>query len=80
MNSLKRLPRLAGLILICSSFGVLGCGTRTIFIQPGTVSVTSGWVKGVKVAAPDAKGELVPSVADLPPGTLVRVPDQSKDK
>jgi hypothetical protein len=56
-----------------------GCGTRTIVIQPGTVAVTTGWTKGVGVAAPDAKGELVPSVADLPPGTMVKVPAQGTE-
>lgn len=80
MISSKTRLRLASLILICSLFGMLGCGTRTIFVQPGTVAVTTGWTKGVSVAVPDAKGELTPSVADLPPGTMIQVPQVPKQE
>lgn len=74
-----RKRKLASLILICSVCLTMltGClGSRTIFILPGTVAVTTEWTKDVKVAAPDKDGNLVVTEADLPPGTAVKVPKE----
>lgn len=67
------------LILLFATLCMLsGCGTRFIVSMPGTVGVLKKEIKGADVLLPDKTGELAPGKADLPAGTLIRVPEGEK--
>ncbi len=51
---------------------------QAIFIKPGTVGITAKWERDVKVFVPNKEGDLVPAVADLPPGTAVKIPKEEE--
>ena len=65
------LGRLSGLLLLA---GLLGCGTEIILEQPGTIVKNYKALKGVEVLVPDGKGNIVPGIATIPAGAMIRVP------
>ena len=61
-------------ILCLALIACSNCGSRAIFIEPGTAGKLAAPLKNVAVYVPDSTGALIQPTADLPAGTIVAVP------
>ena len=61
---------LLAVLLVC----VVGCGTRHVYIQPGTRTVLRIPIKSADIDAPDENGKLTPGTAAIPAGAVIHIP------